>query len=214
MESVGIPAINATTTSCAGQSSTTLYSQLILPLAPFVFKTMIWYQGEANVGCNSDNIPWQHGYYCACVRALACSAPPPLNVHVPLCVHVRIDACMHACVRACVTWCVVPSTTPLSAPVLSARLLPELITSWRALFQVEFAALIEQLAAYGSTDIDPTNRDSDPWPVLQVGFHGWGGGEVADRSAKSASPRTCAAVCGRGCGNFCEVVRDVPLIYK
>lgn len=37
MEAVGVPAANATNTSC-GQSSHTLYDQLIAPLAPFVFK--------------------------------------------------------------------------------------------------------------------------------------------------------------------------------
>lgn len=45
MEAVGVPAINATNTSCEGQSSHTLYDTLIEPLIPFVFKTMIWYQG-------------------------------------------------------------------------------------------------------------------------------------------------------------------------
>ena len=45
LEAVGVPAANATGTSC-GQESHTLYDELIAPLAPFVFKTMIWYQGK------------------------------------------------------------------------------------------------------------------------------------------------------------------------
>jgi sialate O-acetylesterase len=45
MEAVGVPEINATNTSCEGQSSHTLYDTLIAPLIPFVFKTLVWYQG-------------------------------------------------------------------------------------------------------------------------------------------------------------------------
>ena len=41
LEAVGVPEANATGKSC-GQESHTLYDQLIVPLAPFVFKTMIW----------------------------------------------------------------------------------------------------------------------------------------------------------------------------
>lgn len=40
MEAVGVPAANATNTSCEGQASHTLYDTLIAPLVPFVFKTM------------------------------------------------------------------------------------------------------------------------------------------------------------------------------
>ena len=41
LEAVGVPEANATGTSC-GQQSHTLYDSLIAPLAPFVFKTLIW----------------------------------------------------------------------------------------------------------------------------------------------------------------------------
>jgi len=43
LEAVGVPAANATGASC-GQVAHTLYDELIAPLIPFVFKTMIWYQ--------------------------------------------------------------------------------------------------------------------------------------------------------------------------
>jgi len=45
LEAVGVPAVNATGISC-NQTSHTLYDMLIAPLIPFVFKAMIWYQGE------------------------------------------------------------------------------------------------------------------------------------------------------------------------
>ncbi len=45
LEAVGVPAVNATGEACEGQLSHTLYDQLIQPLQPFVFKTLIWYQG-------------------------------------------------------------------------------------------------------------------------------------------------------------------------
>ncbi len=45
MEAVGVPAVNATGEGCEGQLSHTLYDQLIQPLQPFVFKTLLWYQG-------------------------------------------------------------------------------------------------------------------------------------------------------------------------
>jgi len=41
LEAVGVPEANATGMSC-GQQSHTLYDSLIAPLAPFVFKTLIW----------------------------------------------------------------------------------------------------------------------------------------------------------------------------
>ena len=41
LEAVGVPAANATDMSC-GQMAHTLYDELIVPLAPFVFKTLIW----------------------------------------------------------------------------------------------------------------------------------------------------------------------------
>ena len=40
------------------------WQELIFPMAPFVFKTMIWYQGEANVNCNAETNPaWLTNYY-------------------------------------------------------------------------------------------------------------------------------------------------------
>jgi hypothetical protein len=63
-----------------------------------------------------------------------------------------------------------PPPTPTTPPLYTraaARLLPELITSWRTLFGVEFTALIVQLAAYGSTDALPTTRNADPLPLLR-----------------------------------------------
>ena len=41
LEAVGVPAANATDMSC-GQMAHTLYDELIVPPAPFVFKTLIW----------------------------------------------------------------------------------------------------------------------------------------------------------------------------
>jgi hypothetical protein len=74
LEAVGVPAVNATGMSCTQQSHT-LYDELIVPLAPFVFKTMIWYQGEW-VGVyksneNSEKLP-------VCVRH------PTLTLTFPL----------------------------------------------------------------------------------------------------------------------------------
>ena len=64
LEKEGVPAANATGTSCSGQVAHTLYDTIIEPLVPFVFKTMIWYQGEANVHCNFVAAPsWEHNYY-------------------------------------------------------------------------------------------------------------------------------------------------------
>ena len=48
-----------------------------------------------------------------------------------------------------------------------ARLLPQLVRTWRALFDVHFAALVVQLAAYGSTDATPAQRSSDGLPLLR-----------------------------------------------
>ena len=57
----GLPAPNASSTSC-DQSSHTLFDSLIEPLAPFVFKSMIFYHGEGNVGCNIQPSPdWEVG---------------------------------------------------------------------------------------------------------------------------------------------------------
>jgi hypothetical protein len=45
LESVGVPAKNATSIGCSGQIAHTLYDELVVPLAPFVFKALVWYQG-------------------------------------------------------------------------------------------------------------------------------------------------------------------------
>ena len=65
LEAVGVPAINATNVSC-GQSAHTLYDSLIFPLAPFVFKAMIW----CELGCAFGRIPSRGGVH-ACARQLA-----------------------------------------------------------------------------------------------------------------------------------------------
>jgi sialate O-acetylesterase len=55
----GLPAPNASNMSC-DQSSHTLFDSLIAPLAPFLFKSMIFYHGEGNVGCNIQPSPdWE-----------------------------------------------------------------------------------------------------------------------------------------------------------
>jgi len=48
-----------------------------------------------------------------------------------------------------------------------SRLLPQLVRTWRELFGVRFAALVVQLAAYGSTDATPAQRSSDGLPLLR-----------------------------------------------
>lgn len=112
LEKEGVPAANATGTSCSGQVAHTLYDTLIAPLAPFVFKTMIWYQGEANVRCNFVPAPsWEHNYY--------------------------------------------------------ARLLPELIRSWRTLFGTNFTTLVVQLASWGTPDRTTDRRSLDAVPALR-----------------------------------------------
>ena len=55
----GLPAPNASNVSCE-QSRHTLFDSLIEPLAPFLFKSMIFYHGEGNVGCNIQPSPdWE-----------------------------------------------------------------------------------------------------------------------------------------------------------
>jgi len=112
LESQGVPAANATGVGCSGQLAHTLHDELIVPLAPFVFKALVWYQGEANVGCNAAPAPsYEHGYY--------------------------------------------------------AKLLPELIRSWRRLFRTNFTVLVEQLAAYSAPDLTTAERGADPLPALR-----------------------------------------------
>lgn len=48
-----------------------------------------------------------------------------------------------------------------------SRLLPQLVRTWRTLFDVHFAALVVQLAAYGSTDATPAQRSGDGLPLLR-----------------------------------------------
>jgi len=67
MEAVGVPAENATNVSC-GQVSHTLYDELIEPLAPFVFKSMIWCASVWRAQCEA--------------RALRVTpTPPPYTPH-------------------------------------------------------------------------------------------------------------------------------------
>ena len=77
LEAAGVPEKNATSIGCSGQTAHTLYDELIVPLAPFVFKALVWYQGEANVACNYDGNPstpaWQHNYYHKLLSALISS---------------------------------------------------------------------------------------------------------------------------------------------
>jgi hypothetical protein len=47
LEAVGVPAADATGLSC-GKEPHTLFDELIVPLAPFVFKTLIWYAYQGN----------------------------------------------------------------------------------------------------------------------------------------------------------------------
>jgi hypothetical protein len=48
-----------------------------------------------------------------------------------------------------------------------SRLLPQLVKTWREAFNVPFAALIVQLAAYGSPDVLPALRSADALPILR-----------------------------------------------
>ena len=57
--------------------------------------------------------------------------------------------------------------TPPWEHLYYSRLLPQLVTTWRAAFGVPFAALIVQLAAYGSLDPLPPSRSADPLPLLR-----------------------------------------------
>jgi hypothetical protein len=48
-----------------------------------------------------------------------------------------------------------------------ARLLPQLVSTWRSAFNVSFTALVVQLAPYSSTDATPEQRSGDDWPALR-----------------------------------------------
>ena len=84
LEAAGVPAANATSVGCSGQVAHALYDELIVPLFPFVFKALVWYQGEANVACNwpgsSVAPPWQHDYYQRLLPALISSWRTLFNV--------------------------------------------------------------------------------------------------------------------------------------
>ena len=56
---------------CSGQAFCGNYAPLIAPLAPFVFKTMLWYQGESNVACNAAAN--STGYYAKLLPSLVAS---------------------------------------------------------------------------------------------------------------------------------------------
>jgi hypothetical protein len=106
---VGAPTSCGFKGGCGGQAYCGNYNPLILPLAPFVFKTMLWYQGESNSACNVEKNTTN--YY--------------------------------------------------------AKLLPALVSSWRALFGSPFTALVVALAPTGGTDETSSSRSSDGWPVLR-----------------------------------------------
>lgn len=97
---------------CSGQSFCGNYLSLILPLAPFTFKGMSWYQGESNADCNT-------------------------------------------------------ASNNLTSPGYYSKLLPQLVTSWRALFQANFSAFIVSLAPTGHSDETPPERSHDSWPALR-----------------------------------------------
>lgn len=74
----GIPANKAACgfKGCSGQAYCGNYDPLIVPLAPTVFKQMAWYQGESNIGCNSEAnsaTGTQPGYYASLLPALVTS---------------------------------------------------------------------------------------------------------------------------------------------
>ena len=48
-----------------------------------------------------------------------------------------------------------------------ARLLPELVSSWRTLFDVRFTALVVQLAAWGNPDLSSDSRTHEASPALR-----------------------------------------------
>jgi hypothetical protein len=58
-------------------------------------------------------------------------------------------------------------TTPAWEHLYYSRLLPQLVTTWRAAFGTHFAALVVQLAAWGYDDAIPAQRSSDAVPVLR-----------------------------------------------
>ncbi len=45
--------------------------------------------------------------------------------------------------------------------------MPQLVKTWRKLFDVNFVALVVQLAAYGVADSNPLSRTLDPLPLLR-----------------------------------------------
>jgi len=64
-----------------------------------------------------------------------------------------------------------------------ARLLPQLVTTWRDVFGTRFATLVVQLAAYGGVDPQPAQRDGDALPALR-----------AAQNAVEALPATAVAL--------------------
>jgi hypothetical protein len=58
---------------CQYQAYCNNYLAYILPLAPFTFKGMSWYQGESNVGCNTASSAPFPGYYASLLPQLVAS---------------------------------------------------------------------------------------------------------------------------------------------
>lgn len=162
LSAAGFPLANATcgVEGCGGQKNCGNYLSLIAPLAPFVFQSLVWYQGS----CRSPPLiearqTGNHGSW-PCVRRphhplthcpRCTSTPPPSPPSYP-------GESNAAC------------SAEASPPWLHgsyARLLPSLVESWRALFRSPFTALVVQLAPYGSEDVTPVLRSSDSLPALR-----------------------------------------------
>lgn len=154
LEAVGVPSINATGTSC-GQVSHTLYDSLIFPLAPFVFKAMIW--------CALRRL-------CVLARSAGKSSflkrAAVRDARSPLSAALSFRALHNADQGEANVECNFVST-PAWESGYYARLLPELVRSWRALFGVNFSTLIVQLAAYGDSDQSSAQRTGDALPALR-----------------------------------------------
>jgi len=141
---VGSPACGEK--GCSGQAYCGNYAPLIAPLAPFVFKSMVWYRA---CGCARARLP-----------TAAPSAPPFFTPSPPTpdppSPHNQAEGESNV---AC--------NVEANSTNYYAQLLPALVTSWRALFASPFTALVVALAPTGRTDETPPARQSDPWPALR-----------------------------------------------